>query len=248
MGALAASHSVGFAAAPGYARLSGRRGAVEIDDRQTHDAIEPPRRLTPPQLAGAAVGMAALAALMVVIALVLSRQTASGGPGVIVVGRPIEVDPRPAPDFVVTAFDGRRVQLSEFRGRIVVLNFWASWCPPCRVEAPVLQRAAQRLESSGVAVLGIDVWDDLDAARAFLADHGITYANAVDETRLIPVEYGVTGLPETYVIDRHGVLVRRWIGPLTDAQIDALLAPVLGNERSDGRDVQDEDRSRGRGQ
>jgi len=190
------------------------------------DATQP-QRLSPPQLLAALAGVAALVALIVVIGLVLRGGNARSGPGIISIGRATDIRPRPAPDFVLTSFDGQRIQLSDYRGRVVVLNFWASWCPPCRVEAPVLQRAAERLESSGVTILGIDVWDDQSAAIEFLNEVGVTYPNAEDATRLIPVEFGVTGLPETFVIDRKGVLVRRWVGPLSDRDLDELLAPVL---------------------
>ena len=186
-----------------------------------------PQRLTAPQLAAAIAGVATLVALIVVIGLVMRGGNERSGLGIISIGRATDVRPRPAPDFVLTSFDGQRIQLSDYRGRIVVLNFWATWCPPCRVEAPVLQRAAERLESVGVTLLGIDVWDDEAAAIEFLNELGVTYPNAEDATRLIPVEYGVTGLPETFVIDRQGVLVRRWVGPLTDEDLDELLAPVL---------------------
>ncbi len=188
-----------------------------------------PQRLTAPQLAAAIAGVTALVALIVVIGLVMRGGNERSGLGIISIGRATDVRPRPAPDFVLTSFDGQRIQLSDYRGRIVVLNFWATWCPPCRVEAPVLQRAAERLESAGVTLLGIDVWDDEAAAIEFLNEMGVTYPNAEDATRLIPVEFGVTGLPETFVIDRQGVLVRRWVGPLTDEDLDELLAPVLAS-------------------
>jgi len=193
------------------------------------DSIQP-QRLTAPQLVAAIAGVATLVALIVVIGLVMQGGSERSGLGIISIGRATDVRPRPAPDFVLTSFDGQRIQLSDFRGRIVVLNFWATWCPPCRGEAPVLQRAAVRLESAGVTLLGIDVWDDQAAAIEFLNDVGVTYPNAEDTTRLIPVEFGVTGLPETFVIDRQGVLVRRWVGPLTDNELDELLAPVLAAE------------------
>lgn len=190
------------------------------------DATQP-QRLTAPQLVAALAGVAALVALIVVIGLVLRGGNERSGLGIISIGRATDVRPRPAPDFVLTTFDGQRIQLSDYRGRIVVLNFWATWCPPCRLEAPVLQRAAERLNDAGVTFLGIDVWDDQAAAIEFLDETGVTYPNAEDTTRLIPVEFGVTGLPETFVIDRQGVLVRRWVGPLSDDDLDNLLAPVL---------------------
>ena len=171
-------------------------------------------------------GVSALAALIILIALVLRGGTAQGSPGIISIGHAAPITPRPAPDFIVTTFDGHHVQLSDLRGQIVVLNFWAAWCPPCRIEAPVLERASNRLSTQGVTILGIDVWDDKDAATTFLNELGISYLNAEDTSRLIPVEYGLTGLPETFVNDRRGVLVKRWDGPLTATQIDALLAPA----------------------
>ena len=202
------------------------RHRLRVRSSQPVDTTQP-QRLTAPQLAAAIAGVAALVALIVVIGLVMRGGNERSGLGIISIGRATDVRPRPAPDFVLTSFDGQRIQLSDFRGRIVVLNFWATWCPPCRVEAPVLQRAAERLESADVTILGIDVWDDQAAAIEFLNEMGVTYPNAEDTTRLIPVEFGVTGLPETFVIDRQGVLVRRWVGPLTDEDLDELLAPVL---------------------
>tara|TARA_B100000029_G_scaffold442556_1_gene461045 strand:+ start:715 stop:1221 length:507 start_codon:yes stop_codon:yes gene_type:complete len=159
-----------------------------------------------------------------VIALVMRGSSGPDSLGIISTGQQANVKLRPAPDFNLTSFDGQRLQLSDFRGRVVILNFWASWCPPCRIEAPVLQRAADRLEERGVTVLGIDVWDDPSSATQFLNEVGVTYLNAEDTTREIPVEYGVTGLPETFIINTRGVLVARWIGPITDEQLDQLVS------------------------
>ena len=179
------------------------------------------------RVAIAGTSVVLLLAFIVVLALALRGQTAQGQFGIFATGRVVNLDPRPAPDFVLTTYDGQRLQLSDFRGQVVLLNFWASWCPPCRVEAPVLQRAAERLDSAGLVVIGIDVWDDAAQARAFLDEFGVTYPNVEDTTRSIPVEYGVTGLPETFVISRSGVLVRRWVGPINDEQLADLVAPLL---------------------
>ena len=179
------------------------------------------------RVAIAGTSVALLLAFIVVMALALRGQTDQGQFGIFATGRAVNLDPRPAPDFVLTTYDGERLQLSDFRGQVVLLNFWASWCPPCRVEAPVLQRAAERLGSAGVTVIGIDVWDDAAQARAFLDEFDVSYPNAEDTTRSIPVEYGVTGLPETFVISPSGVLVRRWVGPINDAQLADLVAPLL---------------------
>ena len=179
------------------------------------------------RVAIAGTSVVLLLAFIVVLALALRGQTAQGQFGIFATGRVVSLDPRPAPDFVLTTYDGQRLQLSDFRGQVVLLNFWASWCPPCRVEAPVLQRAAERLDSAGLVVIGIDVWDDAAQARAFLDEFGVTYPNVEDTTRSIPVEFGVTGLPETFVISRSGVLVSRWVGPINDEQLADLVAPLL---------------------
>lgn len=179
------------------------------------------------RVAIAGVSVALLLAFIVVMALALRGQTEQGQFGIFATGRTVDLEPRPAPDFVLTTYDGEQLQLSDFRGQVVLLNFWASWCPPCRVEAPVLQDAAERLGPAGLVVIGVDVWDDEAQARAFLDEFGITYPNAEDTTRSIPVEYGVTGLPETFVISRNGVLVRRWVGPIDDQQLADLVAPLL---------------------
>jgi DsbE subfamily thiol:disulfide oxidoreductase len=188
------------------------------------DPATSPPRLSPPEIAIAVIGISALVGLIMVIALVMRGSTGPDGLGIISIGQKGNVKLRPAPDFNLTSFDGQHVRLSDFRGRVVVLNFWASWCPPCRIEAPALQRAADRLGERGVTVLGIDVWDDPSSATQFLNEVGVTYLNAEDTTREIPVEYGVTGLPETFVINTRGVLVARWIGPITDEELDQLVS------------------------
>ena len=177
----------------------------------------------------AGISVALLLAFILVMAMVMHRQTGKSGFGIFSNGRLVNIAPRPAPDFVLTGYYGESLQLSDYRGQIVLLNFWASWCPPCRIEAPVLQRAAERLASNDLTVLGINVWDDDPAAREFLKAFGVAYPNAEDTTRAIPVEYGVTGLPETFVISPTGVIVRRWIGPIDDQQLADLVTPFLSN-------------------
>ncbi len=204
------------------------RPSNETDTAARAFEIEAPSgRLSRGQLLAGALALFLIVGSVVVMGTVMRGRSGQSGIGIISVGRALDLDPRPAPDFILTTYDGRQLQLSDFRGQVVVLNFWASWCPPCRAEAPVLEQASREFRDAGVVIIGIDVWDDDDQAAAFLEEFGITYPNAEDTTRLIPVEYGVTGLPETFVVDRRGVLVRRWVGPLQADDLRHLITPSL---------------------
>jgi cytochrome c biogenesis protein CcmG/thiol:disulfide interchange protein DsbE len=148
------------------------------------------------------------------------------GYGLLVAGKPsgnIAIEPRPARAFTLRLFDGSTLSLDELRGKPVLVNFWASWCGPCIEEAPVLERAAQQYGPKGLVLVGIDVWDNEQDARAFLQRHGITYRNGIDPTGTIAIDYGVGGVPESFFIDRNGTLVRKWVGPLNDRQIALFL-------------------------
>lgn len=123
-----------------------------------------------------------------------------------------------APAFTLPVLDGdETISLDEFRGRIVIMNFWASWCGSCRAEHGVLLDVARQFENSDeVAFLGINYKDTPARARKFLSEYGaFPYRSGVDGSGRIGLQYGVYGLPETYVIDRTGTIVDKQIGPLT---------------------------------
>ena len=113
--------------------------------------------------------------------------------------------------------------LVGLRGRPVVVNVWASWCGPCRVEAPLLQRAAERYEGS-VAFVGVDSRDDVEPARAFIRRYGITYPNLFDQSGAIRTWLGLRGFPTTYVFDRTGRLSASVIGGISEQALAAHIA------------------------
>jgi len=131
---------------------------------------------------------------------------------------------KPAPGFSLTLFDGRTVKLSDFWGKVVFLNFWASWCPPCREEAPLLEEAWKRYQNEGVVFLGVDIQDREEDARRFIQVYGITYPNGRDPKNRIAIDYGVYGIPETYFIDPSGRITAKYIGALKMDILAARLA------------------------
>jgi len=116
-----------------------------------------------------------------------------------------------APDFTVQDVD-RKVTLSQLRGNVVVLNFWATWCPPCVEEMPSLVQMQQRMKDKGVEVLAISVDADGNAYHKFLKDHGVDLLTVRDADQKSNDLYGTFKFPETYIIDRQGVLRRKFIG------------------------------------
>ena len=116
----------------------------------------------------------------------------------------------PAHDFELTLFDGQSLRLSDLRGKVVVLNFWASWCPPCRAEMPDFQEMWEEMRDEDVVFVGIAVGDSERGARAFAEATGVTYPLGLDETGRIARDYRVTSLPTTFLIDREGNESRRF--------------------------------------
>ena len=116
-----------------------------------------------------------------------------------------------APDFTVRDSD-RTVTLSQFKGQILVLNFWATWCPPCVEEMPSLVRMQQRMQSKAVTVLAVSIDVDESNYRRFLKDHNVNLLTVRDPDQKTNSLYGTSKFPETYIIDRQGVVRRKFIG------------------------------------
>jgi len=133
----------------------------------------------------------------------------------------------PAPDFTVQTFDGQTVKLSDLHGKVVLVNFWASWCIPCSQEAPDLENTWRQYKDRGVVFVGVDYVDTETEARTYLTHFNISYPNGADLGTRISQAYRIRGVPETYIIDRNGTLRATFIGPTTQDQIQAKIDPLL---------------------
>lgn len=119
---------------------------------------------------------------------------------------------KPAEDFAME-LSGKSTHLSDLKGKVVVLNFWASWCSPCVEEAPALNRLQERIAPQGGVVIGVSIDDDPDKYEKFLKDFGVPFPTWRDPSAKVMHDYGTVMIPETYIIDRHGRIARKIIGP-----------------------------------
>ncbi len=148
------------------------------------------------KLTGQALALVAVAGLLGLLVWRLTHQTHAPKIG------------GPAPNFTLRRIDaGGKLDLASLRGKPVVINFWASWCVPCKGEAAMLEQAWNQYKSQGVVFVGVDYHDVTSDARTFMSHHGITYPIVQDGSGSIGDRYGLTGVPETYFVDRQGRLV-----------------------------------------
>ena len=149
------------------------------------------------------------------------RNPTGGGPG--------SLTGAPAQSFDVRRTDGRTDSLARHRGQVVLMNLWATWCPPCREEMPALQQFAR--ENAGrVAVIGVDQGEAASVAAAFARQRGVTFPILVDEQQQYGRAYAAVGLPTTLIVGRDGHVVRGIDGPLTLAQMRDAVAPALARK------------------
>ena len=150
-----------------------------------------------------------------------TRSSVTGQSGVNLVGKL-------APEFEFITFDGDQFKLSDYIGKPMVVNFWASWCSPCREEAEILEESFVKLNPS-VVFVGVNIQDTPGDAVEFISEFGLNYINGPDKTGSITIDYGVIGLPVTFFIDNNGVIVKRWVGTLTENTLTELIYTATDN-------------------
>ena len=157
-------------------------------------------------------------------------------PGIYFLARGFDFDPRalpeqmvgqPAPAFSLQSFDGYEIALADIKGTPIVVNFWASWCKPCLAEHPYLIEIANEYKSKGVVFLGVLYGDTQKKGEIFLKKHGSAYPTLLDPTQRMSIDYGVAGVPETYVLDRTGIILYKFTGPIDPMMLRTLLDDVL---------------------
>lgn len=174
-------------------------------------------------------------ALVLIVALLATfaggLRSAGGGPEI----------GEPAPDFTLELYGGDELTLSELRGQVVVINFWASWCAPCRDEAPDLERVWREYKDRGVVFIGVDYVDTEKNAREYMAEFDVTYPNGLDKGQRISDAYRIRGVPETFFVDKNGdiapimvngsPLVKK-VSPITATELRSGIERLLAEEES----------------
>ena len=145
---------------------------------------------------------------------------------------PSELPPVPevgrhAPDFTLTDLKGNSVTLSDFRGKVVFLNFWATWCPPCRAEMPEIEAIYQDYKDKDVVVIGIDLLEAEDEVRQFVQEGGYSWTFVIDTTGGVAENYGITAIPTSFFLDKEGVIRAVDIGAMTKRAMESRLAEAM---------------------
>jgi len=167
-----------------------------------------------------AVGLVILLALFGVFALGLQTRESTQLAGV------------PAPLFTLTTFDGEEIVLDELKGQAVVINFWASWCVECYKEAALLEQAYQEYRGKDVAFIGVAYLDTEKDAMAYMRKYGVTYPSGYDIGSKISKDYLITGVPETFFVDKEGNIAHIQVGPIESPQLYQLLEKLTAGGAS----------------
>ena len=172
------------------------------------------------------VGVPVLLVLSLFVWGVAQNDGVAGRPGVNDNFGEVSISTDPMSDFELTTLSGEVVSIADYRGKVVMVDFWSSWCVPCRVEGPILSETYLKWRDRGVEFVGIAILYAEGPVLDFIELHGIEYVNAIDASGLTAVDFGVTGIPEKFFINTEGEIVRKVIGPNTRETLDSILTDL----------------------
>ena len=141
---------------------------------------------------------------------------------------------KPAPEFSMPLLGGGEFRTEDHRGSPMVINFWASWCPPCRQESPGFERVWQRYQDQGIQLVGVDIQDTEEEALAYVREFGLSFPNGRDTDGKITIEYGVIGLPVTFFVSSDGVVEGRWVGALPEDRLESWTQALISGSTPGG--------------
>lgn len=167
--------------------------------------------------------------------LVLSGVWALAGRNTTPFPRVTEVEPYPAPDFALQALDGSTVRLSDYQGKVVLLNFWGTWCEPCKAETPALEAAYQKLKNKGLVIIGVDLLyserslnRDVEQVREFGQLYGVSYPLVLDQDGSVSRAYAIHPIPTSYIIDPEGQVRYIRVSELREPDVEQLFYKIKG--------------------
>jgi cytochrome c biogenesis protein CcmG/thiol:disulfide interchange protein DsbE len=181
---------------------------------------------------------ATLAVLLLGGLLIFATRLEPEASAVISQSAPSSAEARPlanhiAPDFALSDLAGEQISLSELRGKVVLVNIWATWCPPCRAELPMIEAAHQRYGEQGFVVLAVNQAEERALVADFMRDHGLSFPVLLDSDAAVSRLYATQALPSSFFIDRQGVIRTLYRGPLTQSVMTGTIEQLLAEGVSD---------------
>ena len=132
-----------------------------------------------------------------------------------------------APNFTLATLSGEELSLSDYRGQIVMVNFWASWCPPCNAEMPAMEAFYQTYQDEGFAIIAVNVKENHDTVQTFVDEKELTFPVALDASGETAARYGISGMPTSFFVAPDGTLLGYWPGAITQEMLEQEIAPLL---------------------
>ena len=180
------------------------------------------------QFASLILGMLTITAVIVLMAWALAQTGGNpGGLGINNQSGEVDIEAGIAPSIALSSIGEGVIDISEFEGQIVMVDFWSSWCPPCVAEASDLTSTYELYKDKDVAFVGIAIWDEESKIRRHMNTFDVNYPNAIDFQGKVAIAYGVRGVPEKFFLDRKGNIVKKYVGPISAEVLSGILDSLL---------------------